>query len=221
MKCAAFVVFCVVLGLSAAIHVAGILARADLAAVSLAVAAEPVPGKAAPKAAALPALKVDRGAPLLLDEPAPKKKPSKGTGPMADNGSCYVCHTNYQEEEMVTVHAENDVGCVKCHGQSLAHRNDENNTTPPDKMYPTDAIDASCATCHDEHIAPAKKVLARWQERCPAKTNPGEVLCTDCHGEHRLKLRTVRWDKKTGKLLPGVRPEVKPAQAAVKSAPEA
>ena len=221
MKCAASVAFCVVLGFSAAIHVAGILTHADLAAVSLAAAAEPVPGKAAPKAAALPALKVDRGAPLLLDEPAPKKKPSKGMGPMADNGSCYVCHANYQEEEMVTVHAENDVGCVKCHGQSLAHRNDENNTTPPDKMYPTDAIDASCATCHDEHIAPAKKVVARWQERCPAKTNPGEVLCTDCHGEHRLKLRTVRWDKKTGKLLPGGRPEVKPAQAAAKSAPEA
>ena len=25
--------------------------------------------------------------------------------------------------------------------------------------------------------------------------------CTDCHGDHRLRLRTVRWDKKTGKLL--------------------
>ncbi len=26
-------------------------------------------------------------------------------------------------------------------------------------------------------------------------------VCTDCHGEHRLKVRTRRWDKETGKLV--------------------
>ena len=221
MKYASSIAFCAVLALGAAIHVAGLATRSDLAGATSAVAAAPAPARAEPKSGGPPPLEVDRDAPLLLDEPAPKRKPSKGTGPMADNSSCYVCHTNYQDEEMVAVHAENDVGCIKCHGESLAHRNDENNTTPPDKMYPSEAIDASCATCHDEHIAPAKKVIARWRERCPAKTDPGEILCTDCHGEHRLKLRTVRWDKKTGKLLPGGGPEVKPAQAAAKSAPEA
>jgi hypothetical protein len=147
----------------------------------------------------LPPLKVDRGAPLLLEEPKAKKTTKKG--PVADNQACFVCHANYQEEELVTVHADNNVGCIKCHGESLPHRNDENNTTPPDKMYPATAIDKMCGECHDEHNAPAKKVLARWQERCPKK-GADQIVCTDCHGDHRLKLRTVRWDKATGKLLP-------------------
>jgi len=221
MKYASSIAFCAVLALGAAIYVAGGVGPTDLGGASSAAAADPSPAQAAPKPGGLPPLKVDRSAPLLLDEAAPKKRPSKGTGPMADNNSCYVCHTNYQDEEMVAVHAENDVGCIKCHGESLAHRNDENNTTPPDKMYPTEAIDASCASCHDEHIAPARKVLARWQERCPAKTNPADVLCTDCHGDHRLKLRTVRWDKKTGRLLPGGKPEPRPVGAAARSAAKA
>jgi formate-dependent nitrite reductase cytochrome c552 subunit len=122
-----------------------------------------------------------------------------------------VCHTNYQEEEMVTQHAVENVGCVKCHGDSLAHRNDENNTTPPDKMYPLTSIDRACMECHETHDAPARKVLARWRERCPAKNDPTLIVCTDCHGEHRLKHRTVRWDKATGKLLMEPQDPAKPA----------
>jgi hypothetical protein len=83
----------------------------------------------------------------------------------------------------------------------VAHRNDEANITPPDILYPSAKIDAACHQCHKAHDAPAAKVIKRWQERCPAKTNPKDILCTDCHGQHRLKLRTVRWDKETRKLL--------------------
>jgi hypothetical protein len=149
----------------------------------------------------LPPLKVEKGAPLLLDSPAEQKMSTKAKGPKADNHACFVCHTNYQEEWFAVTHANANVGCVKCHGESIAHRNDENNITPPDVMYPSDGIDKACVKCHESHDVPAKKVLARWHERCPAKTDPSKVICTDCHGDHRLKLRTVRWDKKTGKLL--------------------
>lgn len=153
-------------------------------------------------AAPPPPLKVDRSKPLLLEERKPPAEPKKKrSGPVADNSACFVCHTNYQEESLASVHALEDVGCVRCHGASLAHRNDENNTTPPDKMYAADAIDPACVECHDTHDAPARKVLARWKARCPEKTDFSQVVCTDCHGEHRLKLRTVRWDKKSGKLL--------------------
>lgn len=151
----------------------------------------------------LPPLTIDRGAPLLLDESetnaAEKKADARKV--LADNQSCYVCHANYQEEEMVHQHAVGDIGCIQCHGPSLAHRNDENNTTPPDKMYPTAAIDKSCAECHDTHDVSAQKVLTRWRERCAEKADPAKIVCTDCHGYHRLKVRTVRWDKATGKLL--------------------
>ena len=163
----------------------------------------PSSGLAAEKAKPLPPLKVDRSAPLLLDAPAEKKPSSKSKGPKADNHACHVCHTNYQEECLAVTHADANVGCVKCHGESIAHRNDENNITPPDTMYPTEGIDAACVKCHETHDAPARKVLARYTERCAGKKSPDQVVCTDCHGEHRLKLRTGRRDKKTGKLISG------------------
>ena len=152
-----------------------------------------------PKAWGLPPLKVDKDAPLL-DEPTKKDK-ERTSKPRADNGACHVCHTNYQEEPLAVTHARANVGCVKCHGQSIAHRNDEANVTPPETMYPVAKIDAACRKCHEAHDVPAAKVIARWQAKCPSKTNAKEIVCTDCHGEHRLKLRTVRWNKETGKLL--------------------
>jgi hypothetical protein len=147
-----------------------------------------------------PPLKVDKGAPLLLDEPPPPEKNGKKKGKVADNSACFVCHGNYEEESLATVHAKEDIGCVKCHGESLDHRGDEDNITPPEKMYAASDIEKACQECHETHDAPARKVVAMWQQKCPARTSPGELLCTDCHGEHRLKFRTVWWDKKTGKL---------------------
>lgn len=160
-------------------------------------------------AGALPALKVDRSAPLLLD--AIPEAPSKSEGPKADNEACYCCHRNYDGEELVDLHARENIGCMKCHGDSVDHRNDEDHVTPPEIMYPTEKIEAACLKCHETHDAPAKEVITRWQKRCPSKANPTELVCTDCHGMHRLERRTVRWDKRTGKFLGG-EGDVKPAQ---------
>jgi hypothetical protein len=181
---------------------------------SAAEAADAPVGKPAEKPKGLPPLKVDRSAPLLLDAPPEKKASGKSKGKRADNHACHVCHTNYQDEELALSHAEADVGCIKCHGESIAHRNDENNITPPDTMYPTAAIDTACVKCHETHDAPARKVLARFAERGLGKKSPDQVVCTDCHGEHRLKLRTVRWDKKTGKLITSAdtKPKTAPAE---------
>ena len=150
-----------------------------------------------------PPLVIDEDAPLLLDEPAESEKhsPTVTTRALADNMACFVCHANYREEALASRHAQGNIGCVDCHGTSYAHRNDENNTTPPDRMYPADAIDQACRKCHASHDVPAVKVIACWQQRYPDKTNTKTIVCTDCHGEHRLKVRTVRWNKKTGKLL--------------------
>ncbi len=144
--------------------------------------------------------------PLIIGDDAPRlKEPDANAAPppedMADNRACYVCHANYEEELMVLQHAVEKIGCVECHGRSYAHCNDENNTTPPDTIYPASAIDEACGECHEEHDVPATEVIARWQERCGGKTDLAEVVCTDCHGRHRLKIRTVIWDKKTRKLI--------------------
>jgi hypothetical protein len=151
-------------------------------------------------------------APLTLD--AAKARPLEGpdtavpadrpvAASVAENAACYVCHANYQTEELVTQHAAGDVGCVDCHGKSYDHRNDENNTTPPDVMFPRDAIDTSCAECHDEHDVPAADVIERLQERAAPRATSGDVTCTDCHGRHRLPHRTVVWDRTTRALVTG------------------
>jgi formate-dependent nitrite reductase cytochrome c552 subunit len=146
----------------------------------------------------LPPLIIDKDAPRLLDTPAAtaQDKPY-----LQINTACYVCHDNYKTELMSVQHAKEDIGCADCHGDSLEHRNDEDNITPPEIMYPAAKIDSMCQECHDTHDAPARQVLGRWQERCPEKTDFTTVVCTDCHGYHRLDNRTVRWDKETGDVL--------------------
>ncbi len=149
----------------------------------------------------------------FLDEKLPEA-PAEKPKMKADNQSCYVCHDNYQEEELVVSHGVEDVGCIDCHGKSFAHRDDEDNITPPEVMYPRAKINACCQDCHDMHDVSATDVIARWQERDLSKLAPKELVCTDCHGSHRLKRRMVRWDKQTGKLL---EVEQKPAPEASES----
>jgi len=160
-----------------------------------------------------PPLVVDKDAPLLLDEPTQTQKAAaKMSKPgAADNAPCLVCHVNYKAEPLARQHAGQKIGCVKCHGDSFAHRNDENNTTPPEIMYPLEKIDKACKKCHPTHDVPPVKVIARWLARRSAKTDLKQIVCTDCHGQHRLKVRTVRWDKQTGKLI-GRKKDGKPSR---------
>ena len=149
----------------------------------------------------LPPLVVDTSEPLLLDDPTEEQAAGASTKADGENMACFVCHGNYRGEFVAERHAKVNVGCVNCHGDSFAHRNDENNTTPPENMYPADKIDPFCQGCHDAHDVPPKKVVARWKKLDIDKSDPAGIVCTDCHGEHRMKVRTVIWDKKTGKLL--------------------
>lgn len=113
----------------------------------------------------------------------------------ADNSYCFVCHANYRKEELAARNAKAGLGCMKCHGSSDRHSGDEDGLTPPDIMYPKETINPSCMTCHPE----AKIAAKRSHKEVLAGT--GGQVCTDCHGDHRLKVRTRRWDKKTGRLV--------------------
>ncbi len=146
-----------------------------------------------------PPLVVDKGSPLLLDEPAEGQETpvAATTEAAAGNAACFVCHANYRTEWLVSRHAEADVGCVKCHGESAAHQNDENNTTAPEIMYSADKIGPFCRGCHK---APQKDDAGRKEGELD-KPDPGRTVCTNCHGDHRMKVRTVIWDKQSGKLL--------------------
>ncbi len=152
----------------------------------------------------LPPLTIDTDSPLLLNEATEKPKRDTPVAPsVAENSACFVCHDNFQEEQLVTQHVDGEVGCVDCHGKSYDHRNDENNTTPPDVMFPRGKIDESCVECHDTHDAPAAEVVTRLRERMPRLGASQELACTDCHGYHRLAHRTVVWDRTTRELLTG------------------
>jgi len=153
-------------------------------------------GTGVPAVAAAPPLSLEG----YLDEKLPEA-PTDQPKMKVDNQACYVCHDNYQEEGLVVHHGVEEVGCIDCHGESFDHRDDEDNITPPEKMYPRDQIDKCCKECHEEHDASAAKVVARWQERGLTEIEPKNLVCTDCHFQHRLERRMVRWDKRTGELL--------------------
>jgi hypothetical protein len=120
-------------------------------------------------------------------KPAPlSTEPAEETDPLGANAACYVCHVTFVKEELAKVHLAAKVACVKCHGLSDKHANDENiGATKPDITFKRAQIDASCIKCHEAHDAPARKVVARFEERhLPASPAP---VCTECHGMHKIE----------------------------------
>ncbi|MBN2137372.1 MAG: cytochrome c3 family protein [Sedimentisphaerales bacterium] len=142
---------------------------------------------------------IDKDAPLLLDEPE-LSATTGNTAAAVENAACFVCHANYTEEPLVSIHARKDVGCTKCHGKSYLHRNDENHQTPPDRMFGADTVVALCTECHHAHEISDEKLESMRKKRTD-KPASAPAVCTDCHGKHRLTTRTVRWNKSTGERL--------------------
>jgi hypothetical protein len=105
--------------------------------------------------------------------------------PMGPNGACYVCHMTFVREELAKTHLARKVTCVKCHGLSAKHANDEDiGATKPDRPYTREQINAMCRKCHKRHDVPPEDLVARWVER---KLTQTPAVCTDCHGTHRLE----------------------------------
>jgi len=129
------------------------------------------------------------------------KQSASDESPISYYVMCNDCHMGYVGESLALTHAKAGMSCDSCHGKSRAHYSDESNTTPPDKMYPADKINPFCQGCHHSHDVPPGKVIALWMERKSGRTDPDKIVCTDCHGEHRMKVRTIIWDKETGKRI--------------------
>ncbi len=114
----------------------------------------------------------------------------------ANNSYCYVCHVNYAIEELTTTHQPKGVGCENCHGVSDTHSADEDALTAPDRIFAREAVAPFCMTCH------ATEKLREEKEHEPVLAASPVTACTDCHGEqHRLKVRTRVWDKRTKALV--------------------
>ncbi|MFA6564632.1 MAG: cytochrome c3 family protein [Verrucomicrobiia bacterium] len=127
---------------------------------------------------------------VALAEPPKSAKP-------ADNSYCYVCHANFKTEELAKNHEKHGVGCEKCHGESDRHSADEDGLTPPEIMFTKEKILDGCAKCHGL----TKLRAVEDHEPVFAKDAAKRKVCTDCHGKHRMAVRTRHWDKTTGKLI--------------------
>jgi len=128
--------------------------------------------------------------PLQADGPeksdGPKKKPAAKLSPMSVNAACCICHMTFVREPISKVHLKAKVTCIKCHGLSADHANDEDiGATKPEIVYKRGQIDKMCVECHETHDAPARLVVARCIQRglSPKKA----AVCTDCHGKHRIE----------------------------------
>ena len=109
---------------------------------------------------------------------------AQATNPLGPNAACYVCHMTFVREELSRTHLKAKVTCIKCHGLSAKHANDEDiGATKPRRIYSRSKIDAMCRKCHKSHDVPPDDVIARWLERELDQSPP---VCTDCHGSHRI-----------------------------------
>jgi len=114
---------------------------------------------------------------------------SQGALP-GDNSLCLLCHANFRDEEIVTVHLQQGITCAVCHGISFEHMNDETSRTKPDFLFGRAQVAAFCERCHGPHAEPEKvqAFLNEWK----GKTRPNgrlilqQAMCTDCHGVHAL-----------------------------------
>jgi len=132
----------------------------------------------------------------------------KATSSFVANPFCMACHLDFDEEDLALEHEVLGIGCERCHGESLRHRSDEANITPPEIMYPKERINPACMMCHPRNDLrdrkdhqPILEASLSTSEARPADEN-AKNYCTDCHGvQHHMKVRTIRWDKATGTLL--------------------
>jgi hypothetical protein len=123
------------------------------------------------------------------------------------NVFCSACHYGFSDEELARTHEKAGIGCERCHGESERHRSDENNITPPEIMYPKAKINPTCMMCHPRHeirhVASHEKLLVGAKTVFDsADESDNQICCTDCHAkDHRINVRTIRWNKETGELI--------------------
>ena len=108
----------------------------------------------------------------------------------SDNSECLICHMDFKNEELSVKHDQVGIGCINCHGDSLAHGDDELNITPPDRLYGRAEILPFCKGCHSTHME--GKVYDEFVKNWHSKRRPNgrmildDSVCTDCHGNHAV-----------------------------------
>ncbi len=112
------------------------------------------------------------------------------SGYESDNQSCMVCHIDFEDELIASVHLDAGITCMACHGDSLTHRGDEYNIIRPDVIWGRAEIEPFCQQCHPKHKHPDKVEAYRKEHLSQRRENGRYVTvdspCTDCHGKHAI-----------------------------------
>ena len=128
------------------------------------------------------------------DNSSPPTAQEQKHDPLGPNAGCYVCHTTFLREPLSRTHLKAKVGCVRCHGVSADHANDEDiGATKPDIRFRRVQVNGHCRTCHARHDVAPEAIVARWRGRRASQPTSrpavGGIVCTDCHGQHRIAKR--------------------------------
>jgi len=105
--------------------------------------------------------------------------PKAGKAAVETNKICLQCHIDFEDEILVTVHRKRGVTCVRCHGPSQPHMDDEVRATLADATFKGKTQRVFCLTCH--WSAGEVKIRAHAAEAARRRA------CTTCHGEHRIE----------------------------------
>lgn len=98
------------------------------------------------------------------------------------NRRCTECHIDFLEEGLTVVHQTHGVTCMRCHGPSQGHIEDEVRRTKPDATFRGPAMETFCLTCH----SPGKHRRQALHAANAALPPATRKTCTECHGEHEL-----------------------------------
>lgn len=101
--------------------------------------------------------------------------------PMATLSGCTICHVDVADAFAASKHRRKGIDCIRCHGVSRRHIEDENNKVKPDRIFTRREIDRWCDGCHQGSCKHGEgdKVLpagVRWR------------TCGDCHGSHSARI---------------------------------
>ena len=107
-------------------------------------------------------------------------KKTRAEAAAKENNTCFECHVDFKEEELTTKHAKNGVSCVRCHGVSMPHMEDETRGTAPGAVFRGKSMKVFCLTCH----SPAKWARESQHRKEMAKEKPR--TCLQCHFDHKL-----------------------------------
>ncbi|MGD8239569.1 MAG: cytochrome c3 family protein [Armatimonadota bacterium] len=120
----------------------------------------------------------------------PRVTKKKGIRIYADNDNflCFVCHIDFDGEELTAQHARHGVTCASCHGECAAHMADEMSATKPDLLYGRTEVEPLCRKCHGKHNSPdaVEEFRTQWEgkHRPNGRSVTDDSPCTDCHGKH-------------------------------------